>query len=378
MTHGDFNVWNIDCCITRSLKPVCRQPGTDPNPSTEGFFGSSLIYFYAYMKSLTQNFFFLPTVISLSALGIVWYVAGFSAFLLVSILAILETTLSFDNAVVNAKVLERMSPLWQRRFLTWGIALAVFGTRFLLPILIVSTALWMSPLFVAQLAFSDAAEYGRLLESVHGSITAFGGVFLLMVSLKYFFNKAKEVHWIQSVEAHLVKWGRIESIEIALALVLLSVLSFYTSFDQVEVLIAGVVGLVLFIMMEGVAGSLSLESEEVMTQGLTLFIYLNILDSAFSLDGVVGAFALTSNLLIIVVGLGIGAYFVRALTLYFVQQKTLTELTYLEHGAHWAILGLAIAMLANLVVHVPEVVTGLIGLFFVVLAYRSSIRKMHS
>ncbi|MFZ2253367.1 MAG: DUF475 domain-containing protein [Minisyncoccia bacterium] len=330
------------------------------------------------MKSLTQNFFFLPTVISLSALGIVWYVAGFSAFLLVSILAILETTLSFDNAVVNAKVLERMSPLWQRRFLTWGIALAVFGTRFLLPILIVSTALWMSPLFVAQLAFSDAAEYGRLLESVHGSITAFGGVFLLMVSLKYFFNKAKEVHWIQSVEAHLVKWGRIESIEIALALVLLSVLSFYTSFDQVEVLIAGVVGLVLFIMMEGVAGSLSLESEEVMTQGLTLFIYLNILDSAFSLDGVVGAFALTSNLLIIVVGLGIGAYFVRALTLYFVQQKTLTELTYLEHGAHWAILGLAIAMLANLVVHVPEVVTGLIGLFFVVLAYRSSIRKMHS
>ena len=330
------------------------------------------------MKSITQNSFFLPTVISLSALGIVWYVAGFSAFLLVSILAILETTLSFDNAVVNAKVLERMSPLWQRRFLTWGIALAVFGTRFLLPILIVSTALWTSPIFVTKLAFTDAAEYGRLLQSVHGSITAFGGVFLLMVSLKYFFNKAKEVHWIQSVEEHLVKWGRIESIEIALALILLSVLSFYTSFDQVEVLIAGVVGLVLFIMMEGVAGSLSLESEEVMAQGLTLFIYLNILDSAFSLDGVVGAFALTNNLLIIVVGLGIGAYFVRALTLYFVQKKTLTELTYLEHGAHWAILGLAVAMLANLVVHVPEVVTGGIGLCFVALAYRSSLRKMRA
>lgn len=328
------------------------------------------------MKSLTKNFFFFPLIVSFAALGIVWYLAGLSAFLLVSILAVLETTLSFDNAVVNAKVLERMSPLWQRRFLTWGIAIAVFGTRFVLPILIVSVALWTSPLFVTKLAFTDAAEYGRLLQSVHGSITAFGGVFLLMVSLKYFFNKAKDVHWIQSVEAHLVKWGRIESIEIALALILLSVLSFYTSFNQVEVLVAGVVGLVLFIAMEGIAGSLSLEAGEVASKGLTLFVYLNILDSAFSLDGVVGAFALTTNLLIIVVGLGIGAYFVRALTLYFVQQKTLTELTYLEHGAHWAILGLSIAMLANLVVHVPEVVTGSIGLLFVVLAYRSSIRKM--
>lgn len=328
------------------------------------------------MKSITQNFFFMPVVISASALLLVWYVAGLPAFLLVTILAILETTLSFDNAVVNAKVLERMSPVWQRRFLTWGIAIAVFGTRFVLPILIVSTALWMSPIFITKLAFTDAAEYGRLLQSVHGSITAFGGVFLLMVSLKYFFNKAKDVHWIQSVEAHLVKWGRIESIEIALALILLSVLSFYTHFNQVEVIIAGIVGLILFIAMEGISGSLSLEAGGVATQGLTLFIYLNILDSAFSLDGVVGAFALTNNLLIIVVGLGIGAYFVRALTLYFVERKTLTQLTYLEHGAHWAILGLSVAMLANLIVHVPEVVTGLVGLFFVVLAYRSSIRNM--
>ena len=124
--------------------------------------------------------------------------------------------------------------------------------------------------------------------------------------------------------------------------------------------------------MEGVASSLSIESKDIATSGLTLFIYLNILDSAFSLDGVIGAFALTKNLIIIMVGLGIGAYFVRAITLYFVKHNTLTELKYLEHGAHWAILGLAIAMLANLVIHVPEVVTGLIGLCFVLVAYHSS------
>jgi hypothetical protein len=327
------------------------------------------------MKSFTNNFFFFPVVISLALFAVVWKLAGTSALFLVLILSILETTLSFDNAVVNAKVLERMSPLWQRRFLTWGMLIAVFGTRFVLPIVIVSIALWASPVYITKLAFTNPAEYGHLLETVHGSITAFGGVFLLMVSLKYFFNKAKDVHWIQSVEEHLVKWGRIEAIEIALALILLTTLSFFTSFSQAEVLVAGIVGLILFVAMEGVAGSLSLEEGEVTTQGASLFIYLNILDSAFSLDGVVGAFALTTNLLIIVIGLGIGAYFVRALTLYFVERKTLTQLVYLEHGAHWAILGLAVAMLANLVVHVPEVVTGLVGLCFVVLAYRSSVRK---
>ncbi len=137
-------------------------------------------------------------------------------------------------------------------------------------------------------------------------------------------------------------------------------------------MIAGIIGLILFIAMEGISGSLAIESNDIAVGGLSLFLYLNVLDSAFSLDGVVGAFALTNNLIIIVTGLGIGAYFVRSLTLYFVKQKTLTKLIYLEHGAHWAILGLAIAMLANLVIHVPEVITGLIGLFFVVLSYISS------
>lgn len=328
------------------------------------------------MKNSLPAIFVRPLIISALALIGVWYYSGLNAFLLVLILSILEVTLSFDNAVVNAKVLVRMSPRWQRRFLTWGIAVAVFGTRFILPILIVSAAAWTSPLLITQLAFTDPAEYGRLLEEVQGSIAAFGGVFLIMVSLKYFFNQAKNIHWIKSIEKHLVKWGRIEAIEIAIALSLITILSFFTTFEQASVLIAGTIGLVLFILMEGLAGSLSMESKNIAKNGLALFIYLNVLDSAFSLDGVVGAFALTTNLLIIVVGLGIGAYFVRTLTVYFVEQKTLTELVYLEHGAHWAILGLAVAMLANLVIHIPEVVTGLIGLVFVALSYRASLREL--
>lgn len=330
------------------------------------------------MTSTIRRFFLFPIIISLIAFSVIGYNFGLEAFLLVAILSVLEVTLSFDNAVVNAKVLERMDPVWQRRFLTWGIAIAVFGTRFVLPILIVSVALFMSPMEVLNIVFTDPERYGHLLESVHGSITAFGGIFLLMVALKYFFDKAKEVHWIRWIEAHLVKWGRIEAIEIACALLFLVALSVYTTYDAATVLISGILGLLLFIGIEGVTGALSIESVDVARQGGVLFLYLEILDTAFSLDGVVGAFALSSNLFVIAIGLGIGAYFVRALTLYFVEQKTLMKFVYLEHGAHWAILGLACAMLANLVVHIPEVVTGLIGLCFVLLAYRSSLKEMHT
>ena len=324
------------------------------------------------MITTLRTFFFWPIIISLVAFFAVWYEAGVTALLLVIMLSILETTLSFDNAVVNAKVLERMSPLWQQRFLTWGIAIAVFGTRFILPILIVSIAVWVSPIVITNLAFTDPTAYGKLLESVSGSITAFGAIFLLMVALKYFFDKSKSTHWITIIERRLVSWGHIEAIEIALAILAIVIISFLTHYDQAEVLVAGLIGLILFIVMEGVAGSLDIDSGDVVRGGLSLFIYLNILDSAFSLDGVIGAFALSTNLFIIVTGLGIGALFVRSLTLYFVKQKTLSTLVYLEHGAHWAILGLALAMMADLLIHVPEVLIGLIGICFVLLSYRSS------
>jgi hypothetical protein len=326
------------------------------------------------MSKTFRRYFLLPTLFSFICFGAVWFEAGLTALFLVVILSILEVTLSFDNAVVNAKVLEKMSPLWQRRFLTWGILIAVVGTRFVLPILIVSIAVWISPITITYLAFTNPTEYGNLLQSVEGSITAFGGIFLLMVSLKYFFDIGKSVHWIEQVERHLVKWGRIEAIEIAVAIATLIGLSFLTEHNQAEVLVAGFTGLLLFILMEGISGALSLEEHQVAKSGLALFIYLNILDSAFSLDGVVGAFALTNNLLIIMVGLGIGAYFVRSLTLLMVKERTLDHLVYLEQGAHWAILGLSIAMLANLVMHVPEIITGLVGLLCVSLAYYSSIK----
>lgn len=319
--------------------------------------------------------FFLPSIISAFILIGVFLWGGWNAFMLAALLVILEVTLSFDNAVVNAKILKRMSEKWQKRFLTWGILVAVFGTRFVLPILIVAVSVWMSPWAVTQLALFDSEAYGQLLDGAHYAIAAFGGSFLLMVALKYFFDDAKDVHWIRSIEKHVAKWGRIEAIEIAISLLVLVTLALLVPYQSATILIAGVVGILLFIFMQGIANSFTVETKSAAgAGGLALFAYLNVLDAAFSLDGVVGAFAITNELLIIVVGLSIGAYFVRSMTVYLVQQKTLDTLTYLEHGAHWAILGLALAMLISLFREVPEVIIGLVGLVFVGAAYWSSLR----
>ena len=321
-----------------------------------------------------MRYFLVPTIASvLILLGIlVWL--GPVAFVTAILLTILEVTLSFDNAVVNARVLMRMTEKWQQRFLTWGILIAVFGTRLVLPILIVSVGVWASPWAVAQLAAFDPETYGHLLEEAKHGIYAFGASFLIMVSLKYFFNEGKETHWIHVIEAKLTRLGRIEAIEIGLALLTVLAFSFLVPEEQGVILAAGIVGIVLFIVMEGLASSFSQGVTATTASGLALFMYLNVLDSAFSLDSVVGAFALTTAIPIIVAGLGIGAWYVRSMTIYFVRKNTLATLVYLEHGAHWAIFGLAVSMFAGLLFEVPEIITGGIGLAFVAAAYYSSLR----
>ncbi len=318
--------------------------------------------------------FAFPVLIWIAALVGVYLWGGFHAFLITLLLTLLEVTLSFDNAVVNAKILAQMSEKWQGRFLTWGILIAVFLTRFVLPILIVALSVSVSPWVVAQLAFNDPEAYGHLLEGAHMAISSFGGIFLLMVSLKYFFDEAKEVHWLHVIEKHISRWGRIEALEIGISLAVIAGIAFVVPAHAATILFSGIVGIVLFILMQGIANAFTVEAGAA-ASGFALFIYLNILDAAFSLDGVIGAFAITNELISIVIGLGVGAYFVRSLTVYMVRQKTLDTLVYLEHGAHWAILGLAATMLMSLFFRVPEAITGLIGIAFVAAALWSSLKE---
>ncbi|MSU74164.1 DUF475 domain-containing protein [Candidatus Kaiserbacteria bacterium] len=324
----------------------------------------------------TFRFFLIPGLVSLALLAGVGVFLGSLALFTAVLLTILEITLSFDNAVVNAKVLKKMSPLWQKRFLTWGIFIAVFLTRVVLPVLIVSASVALSPALVASLALFDPVQYAELLRGAHHIIAAFGGIFLTMVGLKYFFDEEKDVHWIHSLEQRFAKWGNIEALEIAITLTILALIAFFSPGYSASIFFAGIIAIVLFIVVQGIANSFSISTKSTVSAGIALFIYLNVLDAAFSLDSVVGAFALSTSIPIIIVGLGIGAYFVRALTVFMVHNGTLARIVYIEHGAHWAILGLAGAMLTGIFVEVPEPIIGLVGLLFVGGAYISSIRSV--
>ncbi|MCM2283067.1 MAG: DUF475 domain-containing protein [Bdellovibrionaceae bacterium] len=304
--------------------------------------------------------------------------AAASATFIAAVLSVLEVSLSFDNAVVNAKVLNRMTPLWRHRFLTWGMLIAVFGMRLVFPLLIVGVVAHLNPWDALRLAASEPAEYARIMMSVHTEIAAFGGAFLLMVALKYFFDVGKEVHWINIIEQPLTRLGRMNAIELGLAMILIYVISLsLPAEDTRDFLVSGMMGLVTFIAVDGISALLDAPSEAVADAhraSAGMFLYLEVLDASFSFDGVVGAFAITHNLFIIAIGLGIGAMFVRSLTIMLVDMGTLAEFRYLEHGAFYAIGALAAMMFLGTFVHVSEVITGLIGAGFIALAFWSSIR----
>jgi hypothetical protein len=287
---------------------------------------------------------------------------------IVIVLSVLEISLSFDNAVVNATVLDEMDRVWQRRFLTWGMVFAVFGMRIVFPLAIVAIAAGLGPLETIHLSLNDPVRYEEIVSSAHVGIAGFGGAFLAMVGLKFFFDADKDVHWISVVEEKLARFSRIEAVEIAFLLVTLYAISLLLPDEEaLTFLTAGLLGLVTFIAVEAVGKILELKEEAraatgvVVRSGLGGFIYLNVLDASFSFDGVIGAFALSNNMIVIALGLSIGAMFVRSMTIMLVQKGTLSEYRYLEHGAFWAIIALGAIMLLSANFHIPETVTGLIG-----------------
>ena len=306
--------------------------------------------------------------------------SGILSFLLVGlVLAALEISLSFDNAIVNANKLVEMTPVWQRRFLTWGILIAVFGMRIVFPLAIVAIFAWVNPFEAMRLALADPDEYSRIIESSHGSISAFGGTFLMMVALKFFIDQDKSVDWIQALERNLRKCGSVRGIEIGFVLIIVGVISQSVKAEyQASFLFSAIMGLLVFIMVDGLGEMLDQSSNNVTQMGakggLGAFLYLEVLDASFSFDGVIGAFALTANILLIAIGLGIGAMYVRSMTIMLVEKGTLQEFRYLEHGAFYSIFALSVVMFLQSLTHVPETITGGIGVSLIGLALFASIQ----
>lgn len=315
----------------------------------------------------------------------------FKVLLITAILAVMEVSLSFDNAVVNASVLRHWDHFWKTIFLTVGILIAVFGMRLVFPLLIVGVTADMSMVEVAKLALNDPKSYSEKLMAHHAEIAAFGGLFLLLVFLNFLFDDEKDTHWFHWLEHKLANLANVPAMSVFIALIALLVMVSAVEGDtKLVVTIAGIWGIVVYVGVkalghllessnsdeeEGEEKATSGASGNIVKAGIGGFLYLEVLDASFSFDGVIGAFAITNDVVVIMLGLAIGAMFVRSMTIYLVEKGTLEAYIFLEHGAHYAIGALAVIMLfSGTGVHVPEVLTGLIGVAFIVWAVISSIR----
>jgi hypothetical protein len=321
------------------------------------------------MALRTFGWSFAATAVALVA---AFLYQGVTAFVLVAVLAILEISLSFDNAVVNARVLERMSPFWQKIFLTVGLVIAVFGMRLVFPLVIVAITAGMGPLKAFELALDDPDAYQHAMESAHPLIAAFGGMFLLMLFLEFVFQEHPE-RWIPWLEEPLARLGQLNQLPVVVAGCSLVLVAGLYADDPGQVMIAGVLGIMTYILVNGLGELFSEAGASAARAGFFLFLYLEVLDASFSFDGVVGAFAISSDPIVIALGLGVGAMYIRSLTVYLVRKGTLSEYIYLEHGAHWAIGALAVCMLVSIARDVPEWLTGGLGAGLILASFLSSV-----
>ena len=295
---------------------------------------------------------------------------GFSFLIPALIISVLEISLSFDNAVINAQKLEHMTPIWRRRFLTWGIAIAVFGMRFVFPILIVSLFSGLSMRAVFDLALHDPDSYARHLSESNVGISSFGGAFLMMLFCEFMFDRKKNVHWLPFIELKMKAAGKIPFIPTLLTFVLLLITQiFLDSDDRIISIISGTAGIFVHLAIHGASAKLdSLAKKEnafaLKHAGLGAFIYL--------------AFALTKDVVIITIGLAVGAFFVRSITVILVEKKTLSKALYLTNGAYWAIGSLAVIMFISTICEVPEIITGGLGMAFILASLASSIAAKKS
>ncbi|MEO6761613.1 MAG: DUF475 domain-containing protein [Candidatus Saccharimonadales bacterium] len=309
--------------------------------------------------------FAISGIVTLGGLLAVLIGLGSAALLTTIVLVVIEVVFSFDNAIINAKVLERLNHAWQTAFLTIGIVIAIFGMRLLFPLVIVGIAAHLSIGNVWHLALQHPDQYADKLQLAHPLIAAFGGAFLLLLALEFFLNGQHKILWWDTVERRLKQFGRVWLPAVLTVLIVL-ILAKLSSDHGGQILRAGLLGVATFIIVQLLTSLLSRKQPHgkhlTGWAAFSLFIYLQVLDASFSFDGVIGAFAITNKVVLIAAGLGIGALWVRSMTIFLVRRGTLGQYKYLEHGAYYTITVLAAALLLSLFVDVPDAITGLIGL----------------
>ncbi len=290
-------------------------------------------------------------------------------------LVVFEVVNSIDNAVVNATVLKTMSMLWRKRFLFIGIITSVFLVRFLLPLAIVGISVPNISLQEMFLAFSGQSDIAaRAIELQKPVILAFGGIFLLFLYLHWLFLEKKDPLFIERFlkEKHGVWFFAIASV--------LLVLIMYLARANSSMMLAAAIGSAAFFIVYGLKETAEKNEANLVAGGsglsnLSKFVYLEVLDTTFSFDGVVGAFAFTINLLLILIGLGIGAIVVRELTIKGID--SISKYKYLKNGALTSIGFLGIFMLIeSFTIELPAYIPTLITFLVIGVAFYQSYRVL--
>lgn len=313
------------------------------------------------------RYFGFSSLLTIAAIVLALLAQGTGAAITIVVLIAIEIAFSFDNAIVNAKILGRLSHFWQQLFLTVGMVIAILGMRLVFPIVIVMLSAGLSWSQVVDEALHHPAVYGSHLTAAHTAIAAFGGSFLLMLSLYFFFDDGREVTWIDRIERPLQRLGGSMWLPPVLTVLAVAIMSVFAGRETATVLKSGLAGVGLYLLLKLLIDGLGkLEPKAQKTYSgwpaLLAFLYLQLLDANFSFDGVLGAFAITDKVLLIALGLGVGAFWVRSLTVVMVRRGILDSYRYLEHGAHYAIFVLAAALLASVYLEIPDAVTGITGL----------------
>lgn len=255
-----------------------------------------------------------------------------------------EAVSSIDNAIINAEVLHTMRPRARRWFLSWGMIIAVFCVRGFLPWLIVwavTPGLGPGRAFMATLS-SDP----KVVEAIEKSAPVLlvgGGVFLLFLFLHWLFLEAKE--YCLPGEEFLVKHGRSF---FPIAAIVIAVIVWLSLRHSWMMAVAAVSGLVVFFVTFTVKHIAEVREKSLLNSHVSdvgKLLYLEVLDASFSIDGVLGAFAFTLAVPLILIGNGLGAFVVRQLTIGNIER--IKRYRYLKNGAMYSIFILGLIMVLD-------------------------------
>jgi len=284
-------------------------------------------------------------------------------------LVVFETVNSIDNAIVNAHVLKTMSSKWRKIFLIWGIFTAVFIVRGIFPMIIVwlsAPEIGLSGVF--RMFFSADPRVVDLLESRKGLILIAAGVFLLLLYLHWLFLEEKTPFFVldKLVSADFGIWFFAFA-----ALLLVGLL--YIARGSPLLMLSAAIGNALFFILYGFREQAQKQEKTLLSGDTRLsdfskLMYLEVLDASFSLDGVIGAFAFTTSLPLILIGNGLGALVVRELTIKGIDK--VTKYKFLKNGAMTSIGFLGIFMIVeSLGLNLPDYLPTLVTSFLVGIAF---------